>query len=773
VKGARALPALLALGVGAFYSPRVASVFPAGAQRGSEVEIALRGERLDEPQGLLGDTDGIEVLQVAGDKPERCTLRLRLAPDCALGARLLRLRTSEGLSNPFQFRVGPLPESAVTPGDAPLPLELDRTVDAELAPGGVHRYLVTVPAGAVEGPAGARVRCEVEALRLGQRAVDLALEVRGPDGAVVASCDDDAFATKDPLLAFEAAQPGDYTIAVRGAYAGDMDRGVYRLHIGTFPRPLAAMPCGGAPGATLQLQLLGDGPPVVVTTTLPATTDLAVPCWPQVDGRTVPTPLWLRVGGPASREPTTDDKGRAFVQFPGAVHGVLAMPGASATFFFHAEKDSELLFRALARTLRSPLDPLLVVRDAGGRYLASNDDQNGLGLDSQLRFKAEAAGDFQIEVRDLLRQGSPRHAFRLEADRPAPDPTSARMILGRRDDAAVEVPQGAAMGCTLQLANADPEQGLSMFARELPPGVTATFGPVQRGTNLVPVLLAAEASAPLGGAMVSLGMHATKEPLERDAGFAQELPLVTVRNDQPIVRAVQRTLPVAVTKTAPLAVELTAPRVPIVRGAPLPLHVRITRAEGNKDRIRVRALWSPPGLNAGQCVLEGDKTEGDLPLSADGGAMLGTFPFAVVATDFRRGSRVEVASAFVQLTVEPAWIEATAAAVRTEQGKPVEVRFQLASKHALADKWQARLLSLPKGVTAEPLELPADAKEAVFVLKVAADAPEGRHRNWQFEASVPGDGGTVTCRAGAPELRIDAPLPSTNGGASGSAEGGR
>ncbi len=750
MNAALALPLLLALAGAAFYSPRVAIALPAGGQRGTEVEVCLRGERLQEPLGLLGDTAGIEVLGLAAAKPEACTVRLRLAADCTLGAHLLRLRTSEGLSNAWQFRVGALPELAVAPATAPMPIPLDCTIDGELTTGRIDRFAVAVPAATT-------VHCEVEALRLGFAASDLALQVLGPDGTELASNDDSDLGGKDPRLSFATPAAGTCEVAVSFAFAGDQPRSVYRLHIGTFPRPLTTLPCGGQPGQPLECDLLGDGPPRRVRVTLPDVTTTAWPWFAEVDGRCAPTPILLRVGGPPNQDPTVDAKGRAFVTFPASVHGVLAEPGARALFWFHAQQGEVLQFRALARSLRSALDPVLIVREANGRYLASNDDQNGLGLDSQLRFQAAATGDFQVEVRDVLRSVSPCHVFRLEGERPL-DAPSLRLSVARREDAMLEVPRGGAIGRTLQCTGVDLDLGLTLLARDLPTGVTAQFGAIQRGTNLVPMLLTADPQAPPGGSMVGFALHAEQVPTDRDPGYEQDLPLVTVRNDAPIVRATQRALPVAVIAAAPFAIDALPPAVPILRGAPMTLRLRVQRRDDNKDKIRVRALWTPPGINAGQCTIEANQSEGDLQLSADDGALLGTFPFAVIGSIARRDSRIDNASAFVPLTVDAPWVTARATAVRSEPDRAIELRVALTARRPFG-AWQGRLVALPRGVVADAVDLAADATEAVFRLRIGADAPPGRHRGWRFEARIPHDGGVVVGRAAGGELRIDAPAP--------------
>ena len=67
----------------------------------------------------------------------------------------------------------------------------------------------------------------------------------------------------------------------------------------------------------------------------------------------------------------------------------------------------------------------------------------------------------------------------------------------------------------------------------------------------------------------------------------------------------------------------------------------------------------------------------------------------------------------------------------------------------------ATLGGLPRGVTAAPATLAADAKELVFELAIAGDAATGRHRDLRVELQVPdADGRAVLHRAPAGELRV-------------------
>lgn len=743
--------------LGAIQAPQVDRMTPPGGQRGTEVAVTLTGQRLFEPQGVLLEQPGLELLEIKADKPEQCTLRLRVAADCALGLHALRLRTAFGIGNLLQFAVGVLPEVAEQrTGDAPQTVPLGCTVNGSLRNEEIDRY-------AFAATAGTRVQCEAEGIRLGRSNLDLVLAVSGPDGRDLERADDSVLGIKDPQLAFTAPVDGNYVVSVRTAFADDTNAGGYRLHVGTFPRPLGCLPCGGEPGEALAVTLLeatseaAAGAPLQVQ--LPNTQGEWFRWFPADARGTAPTPLLLRVGGPPNRTPAVDAQGRNFVEFPGSVHGVVAQPGQKVAFHWHAKKGVEIEFRAMARALRSPLDPVLSVRDAEGRQLADNDDTTG--LDSVLRFNPPADGDYRIEVRDLLRGGSANHFFRLEGAKRSESP-SLRLVVARREEAVLAVTRGNRIGAVLQWSGLDPKHELVLMAKDLPAGVTAEFGPVLAGTNLVPLLLTAAPDAEMAGSQAALWLRAAVAPHERDPGFQQVVPLVMARNDQPLVSATVRRVPVAVTQAAPFTLVVEPPAVPIVRGAPLQLQVRIVRAEGFTEAVRVRALWNPPGLSAGQVEIDGKADRGTFPLDASGSAMTGRIPIALVGQARSRGGSVEVCSDWIELQVDEPWLTADVGKVRTEAGVAATLRVQCKAVRPLTGACEATLLGLPRGVTcaAIPFEAAA-ANELDFALQVAADAAPGRHRGFLVQVRVPANAASgapsVEHRFGGGEIRIDEP----------------
>lgn len=732
--------------------PAVDRFEPAGGQRGTTVEFVARGQRLRGVQGVLCERPGLEVVSVIADKDDTCKVTLRIAADCPLGAHPLRLWGERGIANPRTFHVGTLAEIAETrEGSAPQSLTLETTVNGNLRGEEVDRYRVRVASGT-------RVRCEVEAMRLGVSAVDLALRVRSPDGRELAEADDTAHGHKDPWLAFVAPSDGDYELVVHRAFADDQNQGGYRLHVGTFPRPTLARPCGGTPGSETALRGLGDGEPLDFAALTEDHGDGFARCFPTSGTGTAPTPILLRVAGPAESTPQPDGQGRVWLEVPGAVSLAVTQSDAPAKVWFKAKKGMDLDIRVLANALGSLLDPALTLQRGDGRFVAFDDDGGGVA-DAYLRLQVPDDGDYQLHVRDVLRGASPLHAFRLEIT-PRQRSVRSKLVVQRRQDASLTVPRGGAMGGVLQVDDFDPDAGLALFARDLPPGVSATLGPLTRGLNLVPFLLTANADAPVSAALARFALTAKTEPLERDAGFAQALPLVMVRNDQPIWSSTLRRLPVATCAPAPISLQLAEIPAPLVRGGPLGVAVRVTRSKGQDGKplggeLRLRALWTPPGVGAGQVTVAPNAEQIVLPLDANDNATLGAFPLAVIATGGPQQDPFEVASPFTAVTVDKPWLTAQANKARAAAGTRVELVLALRSERELPDGCVAKLTGLPRGASAAPLSFSKDSKELRFVIELAKDAAVGTHRGLRVELAVPHAGAQVAHRFAAGELRVD------------------
>ena len=90
-------------------SPVLSNIIPRGGQRGAEIEVLFNGQRLEDAQELMIYEPGIEVVEFAVVNGNQVKAKLKLAADCLLGTKHIRVRTASGVSDLRTFRVSALP----------------------------------------------------------------------------------------------------------------------------------------------------------------------------------------------------------------------------------------------------------------------------------------------------------------------------------------------------------------------------------------------------------------------------------------------------------------------------------------------------------------------------------------------------------------------------------------------------------------------------------------------------------------------------------------
>jgi len=744
----------LAAGVAGAAEPRLRTILPRGGARGGEVELRLLGERLGDAFAVLFEEPGVEALWVApvGEGEVRC--RVRIAEGCPLGPTGVYVATRSGVTNVRLFAVGQWEELAENePNNDPkaaVRVPLNATV------GGVIEN-EDVDCFGFEARAGERINFEVEGLRLGDSPLDPMLVLLDAEGRELAAADDLAFFRQDCALAFTPPADGVYVIQVReAAYAGG-GQFHYRLHLGTFPRPLGAFPPGGRPGETVELEWLGDDGVGTTTMTLPATPG-TVGLGASTDGFEAPSPVPFRIAeleGFSEIEPNDHRDQATTVTLPGALHGRLQAPGDEDWFRFDLAQGQTLQFQLYGRRLRSPLDAVVTLFRPDGGAIETSDD--AVGPDSALRLEAPADGTYFVRITDHLRRGGPLFVYRLEAE-PPPVGLAAGLPESRKDFA---VPIGGRVAQMIELRRVGYGGPIEVALTGPPPGLRAILPPVDEGLDVTPMLLEADAGTTFGAALAGLELKAADPNVELQGGVQDTVALVRIQNNVPILEHQRDRFAVAVTQPAPFRVHAPTPKAPLVRQGRMLLPVEIERAEGYQETIRLRLLWNPPGVTSGTAQLEAGQTTATLELNAAGNAPTRAWKLAVLAAgaieDGGRGT-IELSSELVDLTVSERWIDLAFQPQRTEQGTEIDLVARCSTNHPYEGEAQVELLGLPPHVEAPTLPMAAGTEELRFGLKVGAEAPTGRFE-LQARATVLEAGEAVVHHFGPAELRIDAPLP--------------
>lgn len=743
--------------------PVISRLEPQGGQRGSEVTVRILGDRLAaDPQGLLLNESGIELLEIKPLGDKHAQARLKLADDCPVGRHALRVRTASGLSNLVTFHVGVLPEqNEQEPNDTP---EQPQVIESGVVINGVVTredrdcFAITLAKGQ-------RLSVEVEGLRLGREFFDSYLEVLDPTGTVVARSDDALPTHQDPSLSFNAPEAGTYVVLLRESALRGNGKCTYRLHVGDFARPAAIYPPAVQRDQPLvskwiesadsdrisgmQLANVRDGQGQVTVTEAGEGSPTSSPV------RVVDHPVVTEV------EPNGQQNQATPFSTPASCAGVIGESRDSDHFRFTAKKNQTWDVRVFARTLRSPLDPVIRVFDSSGKRLAGNDDDQGKP-DSYVRFRAPADGDYVVQIEDHLKRGGPDFVYAIEVAPPRPRVELTLHERRRYQATTIDVPQGNRTAVLLNAKRINVGGPLDIALEDLPAGVAVEVPRIEAGYYRVPVLLSAEASAPPAGSLASLVARREGDaPLM--SVFQQQEWLVRGQNNTPMWSYWADRAPVAVTQPFPYKLRLVAPKARLVQNGSINLRVvaeRFDRPDGKpfENPIRVRMLYHPPGVSSNQSLsITGEQTEIDIPVTADGRARVGEWPI-VVTGEANYGGRTTVSTQIVTLRVAEPYHVLSMPKASATQGQSVAFRVGIEPQAKFDGTARCELVGLPPGVSASNVEIDSEATEAVFQLAIAADARVGRHRSVACRVVVQENGEPVTHTLRGGELVID-PAP--------------
>ncbi len=748
--------------------PELNATEPRGGQRGTTVDVELRGERLADAEGIVFYQPGIsfEDLQVVPEKGGKIlSVRFVIAPDAELGEHAFRVRTRSGLTYARRFWVSQFPtvkeEGENGAFESPQSIPMDVTVEGRLEPETIDYYVV-------EGKAGQRLRVELEGMRLTSAPrleLDPHVSILNRERFELAVSDDTSLLRQDAHVSLVLPADGHYVIAIRdAAYQG---RGTYRAHVGSFPRPEALYPPGGKAGERMKVEFLGDVEGrYEKELTLPEGENEALAVFGDRDGVSPPSPNHLRVSlldqvleDEASNDDWQGMEAEA-ATVPCAFNGILSEPGDVDHFRFYARKDQTIRFRAYAKAIRSPVDPVLHVLNEKGRVLGGNDDANN-SADSFYEFKAPEEGDYFLRVRDHLGAGGETHVYRVETEERPPRVEVTKPSFRNNDDQhrkVMVVPRGGRYASLVNVQRRYVRGDADLRVDGLPSGVKFHAGRLPANVGQFPVLFTAADDAPLGAALTRLTVVVRPEKGDEVTGvYRQTLDWVRGQGNEGMYHSGEAdVLPVVVCEALPFRLELRAPDRPLIRDGQVNVKVVAKRDPKFTKPIRVRWLWKPPGVscNAMVTIPEG-KNEATFELSASGDAALETWKVCVQGESNAGSGTILSASDFVDLRVEDRFLTLDPGLTAVTRGEAADVVVKVTEARALPGPAKVELQGLPPHSQVEPVTLQPGESEVRFRVVTEAKAPVGQHKNLFCVASIE-DGDAVRIQRGQRGvLRID------------------
>ncbi len=194
--------------------PQINGVSPLGARRGVATELTISGSNLSGNPRLIAPFGfQLDTAATAQGKSDASNWKLKLtvAPDVAVGVYPIRVQTDDGISNPFLWSVGQLPQVAEKEDNStfetaqPIP-EIPVVVEGQVAGNDVDYFRF-------HGKKGQMILVDAQCVRIGS-GIDptIRLTTAAANRAYVASADDSAGLLTDARLTAALPADGDYVV---------------------------------------------------------------------------------------------------------------------------------------------------------------------------------------------------------------------------------------------------------------------------------------------------------------------------------------------------------------------------------------------------------------------------------------------------------------------------------------------------------------------------------------------------------------------------------
>ena len=738
--------------------PEITSTTPRGMQRGTTQKVVLHGARVKDGRQILFDRPGIQVKSVTPVDDKNVELELEVPADTTPGLYPMRLVAQTGLSNVILFCVGTLPTvEEVEPNSefaTPQEIQSNVTIEGTIAREDEDYFAINLKQGE-------RLTAEIEGVRLLKGVngdfFDPYVAILNAERFELATSDDAPLLQQDAVCSIEAPEDGKYIVVVRdSSFGGNNDR--YRLHIGSFPRPIAVIPAGGPPGETIDMTFVSiSGDAWTEKVTLPSEPSDAYPLIVSGDQGTSPSPNHVRVQpipNVIEHEPNGSPKESTAGVMPAAFCGIISEPGDSDFFSFDAAKDQTLQLKLYARNvLRTALDGVVNLYNDQGASIGGNDDSGG--PDSLFEFKIPADGKYHVGINDHLRGGGPGFAYRLEITLSEPELTMTLPDRARYVATQINVSQGNHAAVMINAARKGVAGAIDVSALNLPEGVSLVPIQMPADQGTVPLLLSAAPEAPLEGRLVNFVGSIAGQP-NLKSRFTQQHQLLVGINNQVVQDYHADRAAVAVINAAPCKFEIVPPKVPIVRDGAMDLVVKIDRG-GLDAEVAIRMLYNPPGIgSSGSIKIPKDQNEASIPLTANGSAAIGKWPVIVYASV---GGN-EIATLPVELEIAERIFNFTFPKTATELGATADIVVNIEKTREFSGSCEVELVGIPAGVTCEkPIQAVTNETETLaFSVKVAPDAKVGQHKTLVARARISDPNGLISQTQGTGTLQIDQPI---------------
>jgi len=647
-------------------------VFPPGVQAGGSTVVTLEGTALEELTELRSTAPGFTAEKLVDPKKPGTRFTVSVPATTPPGIYDLRTVGRHGVSSPRAFVVSRLAEQLEGEVDdtpqTPNVVAMNTVVSGRIEkPGDIDRFRFAAKAGE-----RVVIECSAASIDSQLRPVLELYDVRGLRLAA-----NRGYHGIDALIDFVAPAAGDYEVRVFDlTYTGGPSH-IYRLSIGTAPRPEFALPCVVRQGTKAAVTIYGRNLHAESTHATAASSSAATS--PQLESLrlTLTAPTAADPFVPLAQRPAQFAAESFAYHHLGAVgplaigitelpvvenHGghdvrasALALPvpcEVSALvdnvvgrhwYSIEAKRGEVLWFEALAERLGSPLDLELTILDATGdhelAHLSAGDDDlagyrfNGSHSDPVGRFVAPADGRYYVFVRDVIVGSSPdpRRVYRLSVRREEPD--FALAAVSRRTDqpTALNIARGGREWLDIvALRRRGLNGAIRVSVAGLPAGVECPdvwIGPEQHRAPLVFSAVADAAS--FAGPITITGRYDDGGvTLERTA---QAGTMIWQNRPTPSGRLAQEQ-PLAVAGEVPYRLVAATKEDSVDQEGILDVELTLeARGERPTAPVRLTAIGLPRGASAEPIELQPENLKGWISVRFSGSVPSGPFTFAIAA----------------------------------------------------------------------------------------------------------------------------------------------
>lgn len=735
--------------------PEIGYMVPSGGQAGKTVDVVLGGydwtpdmqifvhdpriklEIIGSPSKVLVPDPpywfGAKARGPAWPLPREFPARLTIPADVEPGLVRWQVANANGASPVESFQIGNVPELLEDSGRngaqvlPPLPV----TVCGQL------RKIEEIDQYEFGLPQSGPVTIELTARQIGSP-LHAMLKVRAADGKLLVDVADTE--GRDLAATFRAEANVKYTVTLHDLdFAGDRSY-VYRLALHPGPRVLAAYPAAGKRGETRRVEFIGVGlatgsekiETLAQEVAFPAAADSSftyVLNTPHGAAR----PFRLALSDAVEQVEPTAAEGMALSQLPAAVTGAIERRFGTDRFTAMFKKGDKWQIATQAKSIGSPLDLELKIQDAEAKELAASDDVPGT-VDPTLAWTVPADGVYTIQLSDRSgKSGDRSAAYRLTIEPQREDftaklPANLNVTLDSKTKLAIPIVRHGGFTGPVQLSFVGLPEGVS-----LPPELT-----IPEKKNDLAIEVACAADAPANAALVTVSATATLhgQPVTRSLGT---LLLATVMKPRfkltpeglDDVRKVNR----GSTFLAPVLIER-------LEGYQGPIVLEMTaKQQRHRQGLASDEFTAPAGASRVEYpifVPEWMETTKTSRMILNG---------VVQVPDPRGKLRTLLRKMDLRIGVLPEGallkLSALTSEMSAKAGETIKIPLAVSRASELTES--VRLELVPQAsqmglLTAAPIMLPADQREATLEVALAADPKLTGEQSLHFRATALQDG---------------------------------